>query len=133
VHEPKFLTLIQKIDTHNRCNDRGGGRSAGIWRPPRPSGSCSRRRLRAVGKSLPAGLAETSSICRYLRLKASCPAWEERGGSVKGGLCSFLRFRIDPANQCLWRRGDSAEDERVLLTPKAYAVLDYLLKHPVAS
>jgi DNA-binding winged helix-turn-helix (wHTH) protein/tetratricopeptide (TPR) repeat protein len=41
----------------------------------------------------------------------------------------FLRFRIDPANQCLWRRGDSPEDERVLLTPKAYGVLDYLLKH----
>jgi DNA-binding winged helix-turn-helix (wHTH) protein/tetratricopeptide (TPR) repeat protein len=41
----------------------------------------------------------------------------------------FLRFRLDPANQCLWRRGDSAEDERVLLTPKAHALLDYLLKH----
>jgi len=41
----------------------------------------------------------------------------------------FLQFRFDPENQCLWRRGDSAEDERVLLTPKAYAVLDYLLKH----
>jgi DNA-binding winged helix-turn-helix (wHTH) protein len=41
----------------------------------------------------------------------------------------FLRFRFDPENQCLWRRRDSAEDERVLLTPKAYAVLDYLLKH----
>ena len=41
----------------------------------------------------------------------------------------FLQFRLDPENQCLWRRGESAEDERVLLTPKAYAVLDYLLKH----
>ena len=41
----------------------------------------------------------------------------------------FLQFRFDPENQCLWRRGESAEDERVLLTPKAYALLDYLLKH----
>jgi DNA-binding winged helix-turn-helix (wHTH) protein/tetratricopeptide (TPR) repeat protein len=41
----------------------------------------------------------------------------------------FLRFRIDPTNQCLWRRGESAKDERVLLTPKAFALLDYLLKH----
>jgi DNA-binding winged helix-turn-helix (wHTH) protein/tetratricopeptide (TPR) repeat protein len=41
----------------------------------------------------------------------------------------FLRFRIDPVNQCLWRRRDSAEDDRVLLTPKAYALLDYLVKH----
>ncbi|HWS62973.1 MAG TPA: winged helix-turn-helix domain-containing protein, partial [Steroidobacteraceae bacterium] len=40
----------------------------------------------------------------------------------------FLQFRFDPENQCLWRRGESAEDERVLLTPKAYAVLDYLVK-----
>ncbi len=41
----------------------------------------------------------------------------------------FLQFRFDPENQCLWRRGESAEDERVLLTPKAFALLDYLLKH----
>jgi tetratricopeptide (TPR) repeat protein len=41
----------------------------------------------------------------------------------------FLRFRIDPVNQCLWRCGDSAQDERLLLAPKTYAVLDYLLKH----
>jgi DNA-binding winged helix-turn-helix (wHTH) protein len=40
----------------------------------------------------------------------------------------FLQFRFDPENQCLWRRAESAEDERVLLTPKAYALLDYLVK-----
>jgi DNA-binding winged helix-turn-helix (wHTH) protein len=40
----------------------------------------------------------------------------------------FLQFRFDPENQCLWRRGESTEDKRVLLTPKAYALLDYLVK-----
>jgi DNA-binding winged helix-turn-helix (wHTH) protein len=32
-------------------------------------------------------------------------------------------------NQCLWRRGDSGQEERILLTPKAYAVLVYLVEH----
>jgi DNA-binding winged helix-turn-helix (wHTH) protein/tetratricopeptide (TPR) repeat protein len=41
----------------------------------------------------------------------------------------FLEFGVDSANQCLWRRRDSGEEERVLLAPKAYALLDYLLKH----
>jgi len=54
---------------------------------------------------------------------------EERERSAKVGLMQFSRFRIDPVNQCLWRRGDSAHDERLLLAPKTYAVLDYLLKH----
>ncbi|MGO9231172.1 MAG: winged helix-turn-helix domain-containing protein [Bryobacteraceae bacterium] len=32
-------------------------------------------------------------------------------------------------NECLWRREDAGEDERVLLTPKAFAVLAYLIEH----
>ena len=41
----------------------------------------------------------------------------------------FLPFRLDTVNQCLWRRGETAHDERMLLTPKAFAVLRYLVEH----
>jgi DNA-binding winged helix-turn-helix (wHTH) protein len=41
----------------------------------------------------------------------------------------FLSFRLDPVNQCLWRRRETAHDERILLTPKAFAVLRYLVEH----
>jgi DNA-binding winged helix-turn-helix (wHTH) protein len=41
----------------------------------------------------------------------------------------FLPFRIDTANQCLWRRGDAGQEERILLTPKAFAVLAHLVEH----
>jgi DNA-binding winged helix-turn-helix (wHTH) protein len=42
---------------------------------------------------------------------------------------SFARFRLDPLNQCLWRRADTQSVERVLLTPKAFSVLTYLVDH----
>lgn len=38
---------------------------------------------------------------------------------------SFQSFRLDPANQCLWR-----EHERVSIPPKAYDVLRYLVENP---
>src|SRR5271157_4888128 len=41
----------------------------------------------------------------------------------------FSPFRLDTENQCLWRRGDALDDERVMLTPKAFAVLRYLVEH----
>jgi len=41
----------------------------------------------------------------------------------------FPPFRLDTVNQCLWRRGGTGSDERVLLTPKAFAVLRYLVEH----
>ena len=41
----------------------------------------------------------------------------------------FPPFRLDTINQCLWRRGKAGEEERVLLTPKAFAVLSYLVEH----
>src|ERR1043166_2728071 len=37
----------------------------------------------------------------------------------------FAAFRLDPANACLWR-GTQA----IALTPKAFAVLHYLVTHP---
>jgi len=41
----------------------------------------------------------------------------------------FPPFCLDAANQCLWRRGDGPEEERILLTPKAFAMLRYLVEH----
>jgi DNA-binding winged helix-turn-helix (wHTH) protein len=41
----------------------------------------------------------------------------------------FPPFRLDPGNQCLWRRTETPEDERIRLTPKAFAVLQYLVEH----
>src|SRR4030095_8667119 len=38
---------------------------------------------------------------------------------------SFHPFRLDVANQCLWRG-----DTRVALMPKPFAVLQYLVEHP---
>ena len=44
-------------------------------------------------------------------------------------MMEFPPFRLDTVNQCLWRRREAGPDERVLLTPKAFAVLHRLLKH----
>src|ERR1700678_4064887 len=41
----------------------------------------------------------------------------------------FRPFRLDTINQCLWRRKDSGEDERLLLKPTPYAILRYLVEH----
>jgi DNA-binding winged helix-turn-helix (wHTH) protein/tetratricopeptide (TPR) repeat protein len=42
----------------------------------------------------------------------------------------FHPFLLDSVNQCLWHRGESAKDERMLLAPKAFALLRYLVEHP---
>ena len=42
----------------------------------------------------------------------------------------FLPFRLDTVNECLWRHRDTGPDERILLPPKAFAVLRYLVEHP---
>jgi DNA-binding winged helix-turn-helix (wHTH) protein/tetratricopeptide (TPR) repeat protein len=39
----------------------------------------------------------------------------------------FPPFRLDETNQCLWRAGDAA-DERIQVTPRAFAVLQYLVE-----
>jgi len=51
----------------------------------------------------------------------------ENPRSVKAKV--FPPFRLDSINQCLWRRGEAGQEERVLLTPKAFAVLCYLVDH----
>jgi len=42
----------------------------------------------------------------------------------------FPPFRLDTVNQCLWRTLGCAPQERILLAPKAFAVLRYLVEHP---
>ncbi len=44
-------------------------------------------------------------------------------------MSEFPPFRLDTGNQCLWR-GDGAAEERILLAPKAFSVLRYLVEHP---
>jgi predicted ATPase/DNA-binding winged helix-turn-helix (wHTH) protein len=41
----------------------------------------------------------------------------------------FSPFRLDTVNECLWRHRDTGSDERILLTPKAFAMLRYLVEH----
>jgi predicted ATPase len=41
----------------------------------------------------------------------------------------FLAFRLDPGNQCLWRDVSRGTNERILLTPKAFSVLQHLIAH----
>ncbi len=41
----------------------------------------------------------------------------------------FPPYRLDTVNQCLWHRRDIGDDERIRLTPKAFAVLQYLVDH----
>src|SRR5260370_19054501 len=51
----------------------------------------------------------------------------ERTGSLTTDK-QFSPFRLDTTNQCLWRRRDSGDEERILLRPKSYAVLRYLVE-----
>ena len=40
----------------------------------------------------------------------------------------FPPFQLDTVKECLWRRRDKRDDERILLTPKAFGVLNYLIE-----
>jgi DNA-binding winged helix-turn-helix (wHTH) protein len=41
----------------------------------------------------------------------------------------FPPFRLDSVNECLWRSSEAGADRRILLTPKAFQVLQYLVEH----
>jgi DNA-binding winged helix-turn-helix (wHTH) protein len=41
----------------------------------------------------------------------------------------FVPFRLDILNQCLWRRRDTGPEERILLSPKTFLVLAYLVEN----
>src|SRR5262249_17393996 len=48
----------------------------------------------------------------------------------RGAMKQFPPFRLDAINQCLWHRTSEGATERILLRPKAFAVLRYLVEHP---
>jgi DNA-binding winged helix-turn-helix (wHTH) protein/tetratricopeptide (TPR) repeat protein len=50
--------------------------------------------------------------------------------AAKSPMKKFAAFRLDTLNQCLWRRADGGREERILLTPKAFAVLEFLVDRP---
>ena len=52
-----------------------------------------------------------------------------RPGMVSPSAKEFPPFRLDTVNECLWRHRDTGSDERILLTPKAFAMLRYLVEH----
>lgn len=52
-----------------------------------------------------------------------------RPGMVSPSAMEFPPFRLDTVNECLWRHRDTGSDERILLTPKAFAMLRYLVEH----
>src|SRR4051812_19729480 len=41
----------------------------------------------------------------------------------------FSPFCLDTVNECLWRSSEAGADERILLTPKSFEVLRYLVEH----
>ena len=47
---------------------------------------------------------------------------------VRASTKEFPPFRLDTVNECLWRNRHDAE-ERIRLTPKAFAVLQFLVEH----
>ena len=48
---------------------------------------------------------------------------------ISASMKEFPPFRLDTVNECLWRLEDDGDDERIRLTPKAFAVLRYLVEH----
>jgi len=72
-----------------------------------------------------------------IRNPSPTPGARPRGLSLVTGHHSFASastkdfppFRLDTVNQCLWRRDDSGEDERVPFKPKPFAILRYLVEH----
>jgi len=41
----------------------------------------------------------------------------------------FDPFRLDAENECLWKHGDHGGEERILMKPKAFGILRYLVDH----
>ena len=70
---------------------------------------------------------KAEDVLREWIMKRDRWAWNWDVAAMKS--IRFLEFRLDLADQCLWRRGDSGEEEGVALTPKALDVLRYLVEH----
>src|SRR5262245_34713143 len=68
------------------------------------------------------------SSCGIMRFDTSLwwrpPKWKKRRSWMSSRQWHFADFRLDPANACLWRG-----TQPLALTPKAFAVLQYLVTH----
>jgi len=64
---------------------------------------------------------------RYRRGRSRVAAGHSgrRGAWMK----EFDPFRLDTGNECLWRRDEQGAEERILIKPKAFAILRYLVEH----
>jgi len=54
----------------------------------------------------------------------------ERHNTSNPCIKEFDPFRLDTGNECLWRCSDHGRGERILLKPKAFGILQYLVDHP---
>ena len=66
-----------------------------------------------AGRLADAGPGATLRVCPFIELP----------------MAELAPFRLDSANQCLWRRTGSGVEERILLTPTEFGVLDHLVEH----
>ena len=53
-----------------------------------------------------------------------------RPSMISASTKEFAPFRLDTVNECLSGGRDDGDDERIRLTPKAFAVLRYLVSNP---
>jgi len=76
----------------------------------------------------PEGVTPKSEISTMVGSAVSCGVMDRRG-RARGSMSmkEFLPFHLDSVNQCLWRCDDGREEERILLKPKAFAILQYLV------
>src|SRR5215510_10061376 len=67
--------------------------------------------------------------CGIMRFDTSMlwptPKWAQRRSGMSSPQWRFADFCLDPDNACLWRG-----PQPIALTPKAFAVLHYLVTHP---
>lgn len=68
---------------------------------------------------------EKEIIPRYILRRATT----KKNQSLRGTMKEFAPFRLDTVNQCLWRHSGDTGEQRILLTPKAFAMLRYLVEH----
>src|SRR5215467_7025340 len=64
-------------------------------------------------------------VCAAVEYRCNPPAFFFAKHPRRCCMKLFRTFRLDSANQCLWRG-----EQRVSLTPKAFDVLRYLVEHP---
>jgi DNA-binding winged helix-turn-helix (wHTH) protein len=73
------------------------------------------------------------NICPVIPLAAACTIGRSKLFATEKAcdrnMKEFPPFRLDTMNQCLWRRKDSGDDQRVSLTPRAFDLLRYLVEH----